>query len=306
LHRRYVTVDVFTDRAFGGNPLAVVLDASGLSPAQMQAITNEFNYSETTFVLPPKQPEHTAWVRIFTPTSEIPFAGHPNVGTAFVLAREALRRGEVCPEGYLFEEEAGLVPVPLLHQDGTLCGAELQAPQPLSRGAKAAPDAAAACLSLRVDELRLDRHDPLVLSVGYPFLVVELASRDALRRAFPLRAAYDAILPLNGARAVYAYTRDTKGQSPGLPCDFEARMFSPRMTEDPATGSATAAVAAHLADRMSSDGEIRFRFRQGTDMGRPSLLEARVLKTPDAATVHVGGRCVEVMSGMIDVPDAGG
>ena len=112
--RRYITVDVFTDRAFGGNPLAVVLDAGGLTTAQMQAIATEFNYSETTFVLPPRETGHDAEVRIFTRRSEIPFAGHPNVGTAFVLASQAKQP----PERFVFEEKAGLVPVEILKRGG--------------------------------------------------------------------------------------------------------------------------------------------------------------------------------------------
>src|SRR3954454_11109301 len=128
MQRRYITVDVFTDRAFGGNPLAVVLDAGGLSTAQMQAIACEFNYSETTFVLPPRDSAHDAQVRIFTLRAEIPFAGHPNVGTAFVLATQAAKP----PARLLFEEKAGLVPVEILAEGGNVLSAELTAPQPLS------------------------------------------------------------------------------------------------------------------------------------------------------------------------------
>ena len=129
MQRRYITCDVFTDRAFGGNPLAVVLDAGGLSTAQMQAIAREFNYSETTFVLPPHEPAHDAQVRIFTVRSEIPFAGHPNVGTAFVLATQAERP----PARLLFEEKAGLVPVEILTEQDRVVSTELTAPQPLKR-----------------------------------------------------------------------------------------------------------------------------------------------------------------------------
>src|SRR5260370_9630673 len=129
MQRRYITVDVFTGRAFGGNPLAVVLDAGGLSTAQMQAIASEFNYSETTFVLPPRNPAHDAQVRIFTVNREIPFAGHPNVGTAFALATQA----DKPPARLLFEEKAGLVPVEILTEQGRVVGAELTAPQPLQR-----------------------------------------------------------------------------------------------------------------------------------------------------------------------------
>src|ERR1700716_2044114 len=129
MERRYITVDVFTDRAFGGNPLAVVLDAGGLSTAQMQAIATEFNYSETTFVLPPQDSAHDAHVRIFTVRSEIPFAGHPNVGTAFVLATQATKPAA----RFLFEEGAGLVPVEILKEEDRAVGAELTAPQPLHK-----------------------------------------------------------------------------------------------------------------------------------------------------------------------------
>jgi trans-2,3-dihydro-3-hydroxyanthranilate isomerase len=124
--RRYVTADVFTDRVFGGNPLAVVLDADALTTAQMQAIAAEFNYSETTFVLPARAPEHTAHVRIFTPRTEVPFAGHPNVGTAVVLAREIVAAGRSCPERLVFDEAAGLVPMSLLRAAGEVVGAELR------------------------------------------------------------------------------------------------------------------------------------------------------------------------------------
>src|ERR1700694_2298908 len=150
MQRRYITVDVFTDRAFGGNPLAVVLDAGGLSTAQMQAIANEFNYSETTFMLPPRDNAHDAQVRIFTLRSEIPFAGHPNVGTAFVLATQAAKP----PARFLFEEGAGLVPVEILKQEGRVVGAELTAPQRLSRLRQFSAEQAAACISLSAADIK--------------------------------------------------------------------------------------------------------------------------------------------------------
>ena len=231
MKRRYVTIDVFTDRMFGGNPLAVVLDAAGLSTSQMQAIAIEFNYSETTFILPPKHRDHSAWVRIFTPGSEIPFAGHPNVGTAFALAGILADRNERVPEQFVFEEEAGLVPVTLIQENGAVIGAELLAPEPLSRRGQVAPETAAACLSLTAEDIRTDRHRPQVFSVGLPFLIVELASRDALRRAVPSRSGYDKALPLDGARAVYSYVRPLAG-SPSEPgSEIQARNFSPLLPQ---------------------------------------------------------------------------
>src|SRR3954467_7856280 len=143
MQRRYITVNVFTDRAFGGNPLGVVLDAGELSTAQMQAIAREFNYSETTFVLPPADPAHDAQVRIFTVNREIPFAGHPNVGTAFVLATRAPK----LPARLLFEEGAGLVPVEIVTEQGRVVSTNSPAPQPLKRMSHLPPEQAAACLS---------------------------------------------------------------------------------------------------------------------------------------------------------------
>jgi trans-2,3-dihydro-3-hydroxyanthranilate isomerase len=195
MQRRYITVDVFTEIAFGGNPLAVVLDAGGLSTAQMQAIATEFNYSETTFVLPPQDSAHDAQVRIFTVRSEIPFAGHPNVGTAFVLATQAAKP----PARLLFEEKAGLVPVAVLTEQGKVTGTELTAPQPLKRLSQLSAEQAAACLSLSVTDVKTDRHPPQIVSVGLPFLAVELASRDAVRRAKADAAAFGRTFPCDGA-----------------------------------------------------------------------------------------------------------
>src|SRR4051794_22992688 len=176
MQRRYVTVDVFTDRAFGGNPLAVVLDAGKLSTAQMQAIATEFNYSETTFVLPPKDAAHDAQVRIFTVRKELPFAGHPNVGTAFVLATQA----KTPPARLLFEELAGLVPVAIRQEGGKAVSTELTAPQPLQRLTSVGAEQVAACLSLSAFDISVDHHVPQIVSVGTPFLVAEVSSREAL------------------------------------------------------------------------------------------------------------------------------
>jgi trans-2,3-dihydro-3-hydroxyanthranilate isomerase len=296
MQRRYITVDVFTDSAFGGNPLAVVLDAGGLSTAQMQAIASEFNYSETTFVLPPRDGAHDAQVRIFTVRAEIPFAGHPNVGTAFVLATQAAKP----PARLVFEEAAGLVPVEILNQEGRVVGAELTAPQPLSKLTQFSAEQAAACISLTAADIRTDRHPPQIVSVGLPFLVAEVTSRDALRRAKPDAAALAQTFPCDGSDAIYFYTRDLPPAE--MPCDLQARMFHPGssgLSEDPATGSATAAAAALLADLSSErNGELKLRVGQGIDMGRPSLLLTRVLKQDGAvASTHVGGRCVQMMEG---------
>lgn len=295
--RRYVTTDVFTDRPFGGNPLAVVFDAEGLTTAQMQAITREFNYSETTFVLPPRDAKHSAWVRIFTPGGEVPFAGHPNVGTAVVLARELEARGDPCPERFVFEEAAGLVPVRLLREHGRVVGAELTAPECLSVRTSVSLDDAAACLSLDRADLSDAMHPPQVVSVGLGFLVVEVTSRDALRRAKPDPAAHQRVLPPIGVDGVFAYVHG------GVSGELHARMFAPLdgMQEDPATGSATAATIALLASlRPESDGEFSWRIEQGVDMGRPSLLLGRTEKRAgEVVAVHVSGHAVTMMRGVL-------
>ena len=301
LNRRYVTADVFTDQMFGGNPVAVVLDAEGLSTSQMQALALEFNYSETTFVLPPADPKNTARIRIFTPRAEIPFAGHPNIGTAFLLAREE-KFATAASTGFLaFEEPAGLVTLKLLREGGLTVGAELLAPQNLVRGAIVERDITAACLSLDAVDVTMIRHAPQIVSVGLPFLVVELASRDALSRAKPDLSAYSRLLPLESADAIFAYWPATGSSSNSEETTLHARMFSPLdgIVEDPATGSASAATAALLANLTPSAHSHRFwNFHQGVDLGRPSFLLARTI-TVDAVVVetHIGGRCVDVLEG---------
>lgn len=304
MQRRYITVDVFTDRAFGGNPLAVVLDAGGLTTAQMQAVATEFNYSETTFVLQSRDKMNDAEVRIFTPVKELPFAGHPNVGTAFVLATLAK---EPKPR-LLFEEKAGLVPVDIRREQGRVVSTELTAPQALTRASQLAAADVAACLSLRAEDITADRHAPQVVGVGTAFVVAELRSRDALRRAKPDAAAFSRVLPCDGAFAIYFYTRDVPAAE--KPCDLQARMFFPGasgLIEDPATGSATVAAAALLADLDSArDGELKLTIGQGFDMGRPSILLTRVRKEGGSIlSAHVGGQCVEMMEGTFNLVGEG-
>lgn len=298
---RYVTADVFTSQAYGGNPLAVVLDAQGLSTEQMQAIAREFNYSETSFVLPPKDSEHTAWVRIFTPDREVPFAGHPNVGTAVVLARELALAGQTVPDQFVFEEAAGLVRLSLVTGAKGVEGAELLAPEPLSRGSEASADAVARALRLDVSDIDVSEHAPQVASVGLAFLVVQIVSRDALRRAAPDASGYAALFPLDGAKSIYAYTTDTSADVTDSPTDIQARMFTGRMTEDPATGSATAAATA-LRAALRDDGILRLRVGQGVDMGRASLLLAHAEPRSDGVWAGVAGQAVVVMEGTLLTP----
>uniref|UniRef100_UPI003F723BFA PhzF family phenazine biosynthesis protein n=1 Tax=Bosea sp. (in: a-proteobacteria) TaxID=1871050 RepID=UPI003F723BFA len=207
-----VTVDVFTDRQFGGNPLAVITDAQGLSGERMQAIAAEFNLAETTFVLPPKDPAHTAEVRIFTPKAEMPFAGHPNVGTAFVLARAGTSYGRtVSGDRLVFEEKAGLVAMDIVREGGVVVATRLAAPVPLSFGEKIDPALVAQACSLKPDDLKLDIHPPRVASCGAPLLFVELKSRETLRRAAPRAEIFARDLPRDRLVGIHLYVQAKDG-----------------------------------------------------------------------------------------------
>jgi trans-2,3-dihydro-3-hydroxyanthranilate isomerase len=299
--RRFVTADVFTMTPFTGNPLAVVLDAEGLSTAQMQSIAREFNYVETSFILPPSNAAHTAHVRIFTPNRELPFAGHPNVGAAFVLARQGEVFGRAIGDEVTFEEAAGLVPVTILRQQREVVGAELTAPEPFSRGIALDPVLVAAALALPRADVSTDRHAPVVASVGLPFVIAELRSRDALRRIQPDPAALAEIFQHAGVTGLHVYTANAgTGEAHA---DLSARMVfrAPMLVEDPATGSANCALVALLAQLAPEpDATLELKVLQGADMGRPSLLSARARKQSGIVrTVHVGGQCVEAMRGSL-------
>jgi trans-2,3-dihydro-3-hydroxyanthranilate isomerase len=291
---RFAVTDVFTTRRFCGNPLAVVLGADGLDTAQMQAVAVEFGFSETIFVMRPENPAHSAKVRIFTPATEVPFAGHPNIGTAFVVARESAAP----PARLVFEEAAGLVPLDILSDGGTVTGARLTAPEALSTGATYPRAAIAEALHLDVADIAATLHEPMVASVGLPFVMVEIASREALRRARPDAAAFARLLPGDGLDAIYLYTRDLASEDGTV--DWTARMFAPSdgVAEDPATGSATAALAALLAALDPAFRDRPLTVAQGVDMGRPSLLEPMVAS---GGAVTLAGRCVPVMRGDIEL-----
>ena len=302
---QYITVDVFTDRAFAGNPVAVVTDAQGLTPDQMQAVAAEFNYSESTFVLPPEDAAHTARVRIFTPRNEIPFAGHPNIGTAYAIAWLARRSGKDPGATLAFEEGAGLVAVELLRGVDGLTGATLTAPQPLTLGQQIAPAIVAECVGLAPAEVITSRHEPVFASVGLPFVIAEVAL-DAIGRAKPDAGKFAHAadrFSLGAARfPIHLYARTAGGS--GEP-DLRARMFAPLsgIPEDPATGSANAALVALLASiAPGPDATLKFDILQGLEMGRPSLLTVSAEKRGGSiARVRVGGRCVAMMEGTFTV-----
>jgi trans-2,3-dihydro-3-hydroxyanthranilate isomerase len=297
----YVTVNVFTDQRFRGNPLAVIPNADGLTGAQMQAIAGEFNLSETAFVLPPEDPRNHARVRIFTRTEEMPFAGHPNVGTGFVLATMA---GDP-PGHYTFEEIAGLVRVHILRDAaGTIAGARVAAPLSLSIDIGLPVDVVAACAGLDEGDIATLAHTPLVASVGARFVIAEVSGVEALSRAAPdfaaFRAAAARFPELEGRIALYLYAW----------CDgderrIRARMFAPLggTYEDPATGSAAAALAALLTSIAPGENlDLQYAVEQGVEMGRPSLIVASAVKTAEGpVSASIAGTCVPVMRGTLEV-----
>ena len=298
---RFATVDVFTDTRFAGNPLAVVLNAEGLSTAQMQTIAAEFNLSETTFVLPPEGPANTAQVRIFTPRYEMPFAGHPNVGTAFVLARAGESYGRaVGGDRVVFEEKAGLVPIKLMTDGETVIGARLAAPQPLSIGADIDVELVASAHGLSIADIETSRHHPVIASCGTPFILAEVKDRDALMRAQANADVFHREIAKLPVASIMIYTQVDE---PNL--DIRARMFSPHLgiPEDPATGSANVALIGLLAHlRPERDLTLTKTIMQGFEMGRPSLLHAEAIKADGIVTeTFIGGRCVPVMSGTIEL-----
>jgi len=285
----FQTVDVFTDRKFGGNPLAVIPDAQGLTSGQMQSIAAEFNLAETTFVLPPGDAANTAHVRIFTPKSELPFAGHPNVGTAFVLAR----MGRTTGDRLLFEEAAGLVPLDLTRENGIVVAARLAAPQPLTLVETVAPEIVAQAVGLPTDDIV---GEPVIASTGNKFLFAEVRSRAALKAASYSLEVFRKHLPMERTIGVHLYVTAP---------DIQTRMFAPLfgVPEDPATGSANVTLIGLLALRDPRlDLTLSKAIGQGVDMGRPSVLEATAeKKAGKVVATHIGGRCVPMLSGTIDL-----
>lgn len=295
----YETVDVFAERRFGGNPLAVISDARGLSRDEMQSIASEFNYSETAFVEPPAESSNTARVRIFTPTNEIPFAGHPNVGAAFVLGRPGSVFGKTTGDVMRFEEGAGLVEVGLLRRDGQIVGASIRAPQDLEIGDEIKTATIAACASLDTTDIVTERHQPMVASVGLPFAIAQVRSVESLARATPNAAAFhDANRRHPNSRdrfSLFLYARTSAA-------NVRARMFAPlsNILEDPATGSAAAALGGLLSSlEATGDDPFELTIEQGVEIGRPSVILVRVEGRAPKQKVIVTGRCVPVMRGTI-------
>ena len=297
----FYTADVFTDRIFGGNSVAVFPHADRLSDGYMQVIAREFNLSETVFVFPPDEPQHTRRLRIFTPANEMAFAGHPTIGTAYILAAidEIALTGD--ETNIVFEEGVGPVPVKIQARDGKPIFAQLSAaklPEPLAPPPAVAD--LAAMLSLDVSDFVGEQMPPQGWSAGIPFLFVPLLNREALRRIKVRLDLWEQILKDYAAPQIYAFTHDTDGAA------IRARMFAPafNIPEDPATGSAATALAGYLNQFAGvSNGMMGWVIEQGFEMGRPSFLNVEAdLKDGAITAVRVGGASVLVSAGEMEIP----
>ncbi len=291
------TLDVFTTTPFAGNPLAVVLGADALTTAQMQTIAREFNLSETIFVQAPQSPNHTARVRIFFPTAEIPFAGHPTIGCAILLATQSHPSGDFTAH-LVLEEEAGLVPVTVT-RTGTVTEAEFTAPRlPVPHQGTAEPAQIAAALGVDIAAVGFGTHHPGIWQGGPAFLYVPLRNSADLAAARPREPHWSALMTTANVDSAYLYTR-------GETFDFQARMFSPTagIPEDPATGSATAILAAQLhAAGQIPTGTTRFSLLQGAEMGRPSHLTLTIDATDTVTAIRIRGSAVPISQGRLHPP----
>jgi trans-2,3-dihydro-3-hydroxyanthranilate isomerase len=298
----YYTADVFTDRIFGGNQLAVFPDAAGLNDSLMQSIAKEFNLSETVFVFPPEDPEHTKRLRIFTPGEEVPFAGHPTVGTAHVLAEIGAIQTEEGKNRIIFEENVGPVPVDILIQEGIPVFCTLTAAKLPERGPEP-PSASviASVLSLEKSEVLSGKDQPETYSCGLPFLFVPVPDRGVLSRISLNHHLWSRHLRDTWTSTLFVFCHD-----PELPgSHIRARMFAPGfgIVEDPATGSAASALAGYLAARDSrQDGLLQWVIEQGFEMGRPSILFLEAEKEEGRLVeVRVGGSAVLVSQGVFNL-----
>ena len=299
---RYFTADVFTNAPFGGNQLAVFPDARGIPESRLQDVTREFNYAETTFVYPPTDPRHTRQVRIFTPGAEVPFAGHPTVGTAHVLTSI----GEIALTGdtthIVFEEGVGPVRVVIRSANGVPTFAQLSVaklpeigPPPPKR------TILAALLGLDADDLLDGTWSAEALSCGLPFLLVPVRDLAAVARAHLIIDAWKDALAGSWASEVFVFALEAERAG----SDVHARMFAPALNvpEDPATGSACAVLGGYLAARNPlRNGILHWRVEQGFEMGRPSILEVEVdVAEGTVAGVRVGGSSVLVCEGTMAI-----
>lgn len=297
------TLDVFTETRFGGNPLAVVLDAGALTAEQMQTIARELNLSETVFVLPAGNPAHSARMRIFTPRQEIPFAGHPTVGTASLLAELRLQgAGGDNDALVVLEQTCGTLRVGVRMKPDHAPYAEFDAPRlPAEAGTLPPVDKLAAAVSLIPSEIGFENHRPACFAAGNAFAFIPVATLEAMARAQVAPGAWAETLAEQGLIGAYLYTRHCEHQA----SSFHARMFAPGMgiPEDPATGSAAVCLAGAIQhfDRLP-DGDYKRIIEQGFEMKRPSFITLSMSVASGKLTnVRIGGHCVRVSEGVLTV-----
>jgi trans-2,3-dihydro-3-hydroxyanthranilate isomerase len=299
----FLILDVFAERPFGGNQLAVFPDARGLSTETMHSLAREFNFAETTFVLPANDRRHTRLVRIFTPRIELPFAGHPTLGTAAALAHEGLVSWNGNVADVILEEKAGPVHVAITrNSDSFFC--EMSLERPLD-APEESPDRMAVAAALSIDEASI--RDAWFAGLGVPFCCVELANRRIVDGAVLDRQAWKQRLAQAWSAQLFFFSKE-----PGAEGRLYARMFAPAVgvDEDPATGSAAAALVASLAERgasrdraASQEVRLALHIEQGVAMGRPSHIYASATSSLGQTTrVRVGGSCRMFASGTLLVP----
>ncbi len=299
MNRKFYTLDVFTNAALAGNPLAVVLDSEGLDHARMQAIAREFNLAETVFVMEPRNPVNTARLRIFTPGRELSFAGHPTVGSAILLghlrAPDLLRREDL---RLVLEEEVGDVVCVARHRKEEAMAAYFTLPRlPAPAGDAPSIEILAAGLGLNAEDIGFDAHRPTLYSAGTPFVFAPIASLDAMARARPNLKTWGE----NGGPAIYLYSKEVADSG----SNWHARMFGAGwgIVEDPATGGAAAAFAGVLMQfERPGDGDHMFVIEQGLEMGRPSFISLGLdVENGALRAATIGGSAVIVSNGVIDL-----
>lgn len=297
------TLDVFTERRFAGNPLAVVLGADGLGTDRMQAIAREFNLAETVFVERPVNPAHTARIRIFTPATELPFAGHPTVGTAALLAELRMPDSTQAHDAIVaLEENIGPVRIGVRLRQGKPAYAEFDVPKlPEELGPPPPIERLAAAIGLLPSEIGFANHRPLVLSSGVSFTFIPVSSLEAIGNAAPAMQHWVAAFGPAPAGKAMLYCRETIHTAAA----FHARMFAPGLgiAEDPATGAAAAALAGAIVRfDGTTDGNHRRLIEQGYEMGRPSEISLSIeVERGQLKSVRIGGASVRVSSGRIEV-----
>ena len=298
---RYLLLDVFTNRQFGGNPLAVFPDARGIDSKTMQALAKEFNLSETTFVLPPTEKSADYHVRIFTPTAELPMAGHPTVGTAFVLAREQMKAQQPSPTTLLLEEGVGIIPVTLAWNTSPAPKITMQQLLPTFGPRFENPDILASVLSLEPDDVMPDV--PIeVVSCGVPFLIVPVKTLQAVQRIAFQHSLWQRELA-HLTPEILVFTQQTETPETNVHC----RMFAPALgiAEDPATGSANGPLGAYLVHYglvPTQAPTISLLSEQGFEMGRPSLIDITIEHVDQQISgVRVGGYCVFIGEGVLEI-----